>query len=64
MNAVKVWFSSGGSWLILGVLWLCVWLLGFTNGNASSSLWMLPVAVAFLVAGIAQTVRAKRRDRG
>ena len=64
MDAVKSWFSSGGSWLILGVLWLCVWLLGFTNGDASSSVWMLPVAVAFLIFGITQTMRAKRRRRG
>ena len=45
MHAFKSWFFSGGSWFILGGLWLFTWLLGFTNSNASSSVWMLPLAL-------------------
>ena len=63
MRAGKWWVSSGGFLLLLGVLWLCVGLLGFTNGNSSSSVWMLPVAATFFFAGLAQTLRAKRRPK-
>ena len=64
MHALKSWFLSGGSWFILAGLWLVTWLLGVTNSNASSSVWMLPLAVLFLVLGIAQMTQARRRNKG
>ncbi len=66
MNGFKSWLFSGGWWFLAGGLWLFTWLLGFTNGNASSSVWMLPVAVMCLILGFGftQAAQQKRQNRG
>ena len=64
MNGFKSWFFSGGWYFAVASIWLLAWLLGFTNGNASSSVWMLPVALMFLVLGLTQRGQEKRRSEG
>jgi len=65
MNGFKSWLFSGGRvYFVVASIWLFAWLLGFTNGNASSSVWMLPVALMFLVFGLTQRGQEKRRSGG
>lgn len=64
MSAFKSWSSSGGLFYVVSGLWLLTWLLGFTNGNAPSSVWMLSVAVLFFILGLSQTAKARRGHRG
>lgn len=64
MNGFKSWLFSGGCAFVAASIWLFAWLLGFTNGNASSSVYMLPVALTFLFLGLTQRGQAKRRSGG
>ena len=65
MNGFKSWLFSGGWYFLVAGLWLFTWLLGPTNGNANgSSVWMLPIAMLFLILGLTQSGQGKRRRRG
>lgn len=64
MNGFKSWLFSGGWCFLVAGLWLFTWLLGPTNGNGSSSVWMLPIAMMFLILGLTQSGQEKRRSRG
>ncbi len=64
MTGFKAWFSSSGWSVVVAGIWFFAWLLGFTNGNASSSVYMLPVALTFLVLGLTQRGQEKRRSGG
>lgn len=63
MSGFKSWLFSGGWYFLVAGLWLFTWLLGPTNGNGSS-VWMLAIAMMFLILGLTQSGQENRRRRG
>lgn len=61
MSGLVSRLSSAGFFFLVSGLWFLTWLLGFTNGNASSSAWMPSVAALFFILGLSQAAKENRR---